>query len=75
MLEFRKLATYSVLARGLFYLIRNQSNRDVRISELTTNGVSIDGQTYPVLGFDFPSKISKNVLKKQDVVGIQIEAY
>jgi hypothetical protein len=47
----------------------------VKISELTQNGVIINNQTYPVLGFDFPSKISKNVLKKEDVVGVQIKAY
>lgn len=75
MLHFTKLAKYSITARGLFFLIRNVSNREVRISELSANGVMINGQNYPVLGFDFPSKISKNVLKKLDVVGVQIQSY
>lgn len=75
MLQFRKLAKYSITARGEFFLVRNQSKRDVKIAELTQNGVEVDGQNYPVLGFDFPSKISKNVLKKEDVVGVQVKAY
>lgn len=75
MVEFQKIAKYSITSRGLFFLIRNNSKRDVKITELTTNGVSLGGQNYPVLGFDFPSKISKNVLKKEDVVGVQVKAY
>jgi len=75
MISFNRLAKYSVTSRGLFFLVRNQSKRDVKISELKENGVIIDGQSYPVLGFDFPSKISKNVLKREDVVGVQIQVY
>ncbi len=75
MVEFTKLAKYSITSRGLFFLIRNHSKRDVKISELTQNGVNLGGQNYPVLGFDFPSKISKNILKKEDIVGVQIQAY
>lgn len=75
MLSFNKLATYSITSRGLFLLIRNESKRDVKISELTSNGVEVGGRNYDVLGFDFPSKISKNVLKKEDIVGVQIKSY
>lgn len=75
MISFNRLAKYSVTSRGLFFLVKNLSKRDVKISELKENGVIIDGQSYPVLGFDFPSKISKNVLKKEDVVGVQVQVY
>lgn len=55
-------------------MVRNVSEKTLLRDKMPKH-IEVEGETYEVLGFDFPSKIPRSYLKPNDIIGINIEPY
>lgn len=74
MAGFRQLAKYSIKSRGVFLLIKYEGTEKLVINDLPER-IKVGNAFHNVHGFDFPSKITRTYLRKDDIIGLQIQSY